>query len=64
MELKLRLNEEQENAFKEARSIMCNIVHREMSANEFGVFALMWFINGFLREDVGDEVEDGLEGDL
>lgn len=55
MDLKLKLNDEQTALFESARVGYSQIVRRDVSKSEFATFAMFWFINGFLRDDVDDD---------
>lgn len=58
MDLKLKLNDEQTALFESARAGYSKIVRRDVSKSEFAMFAMFWFINGFLRDDVDDNQDE------
>lgn len=52
MRIDFDLNGEEAERFEKARSTYGDIVRRSVKNAEFAKFAMFWFIDGFLREDV------------
>lgn len=58
--VKIELDDEQNALFESALSAYSQIVKRKVSKAEFARFAMMWFVSGFMRDDVGDSQEGAL----
>lgn len=58
--MKVRLTDEQARDFDRALSEYRQIVKRDVPKNEFAIFAMFWFIDGFLRDDVDDDPEESV----
>ena len=52
MEIKVTMDGEEAERFETARATYARIVRRNVKNAEFAKFAMFWFIDGFLREDV------------
>lgn len=52
MRIDFDLNGEEAERFETARATYARIVRRNVKNAEFAKFAMFWFIDGFLREDV------------
>lgn len=52
MEIKITMDDEDSERFEVAMSTYSDIVRRKLKSSEFAKFAMFWFIDGFLREDV------------
>lgn len=53
--IKVNLNDEQSALFDDAHKAFCDLLHREVPKTEFAKFAMMWFVEGLMRDDVGDD---------
>lgn len=60
MKIELSLNDEESEMFEKALDDYSRIVRRKVSKIEFAKFAMLWFVYGFERDDVGDTQEDVL----
>lgn len=55
--VKFTISDEETEKFEYALSEISRITHREHKRSDFARFCFMWFINGLLRDDVGDDKE-------
>lgn len=58
----ITLDDIEKAKFELAYSTYCRILRTNVPKAEFARFCLLWFVNGFLRDDVGQTPEGVIDG--